>query len=66
MSIPNCPYCGKKMMVDRIDLGGGVCGYAPIHENEEEACGREFDGVFRTAEQAEIFWKRAVYYSEER
>jgi len=23
MSIPNCPYCGKKMMIERVDLGGG-------------------------------------------
>lgn len=65
MSIPNCPFCGKKMIIERVDLGGGSGGYTPIHEDEKN-CGKEFNGVFRTAEQAEHFYKLAVYYAEER
>lgn len=66
MSIPNCPYCGKKIIIGCVDLGGGNGGYAPVHENEEdgEACGMA-TVTFRTAEQAEIFFKKAVYYAED-
>lgn len=66
MNIPNCPYCDKKMMVGRVDLGGGSCPWAVIHENEEdgEACGYVF-GYFRNSEQANIFAKKLAYYAEE-
>ena len=37
MSILNCPYCGKNMMIGRVDLGGGDSESALIHESEEDA-----------------------------
>lgn len=67
MSIPNCPYCGKKMMIGRVDIGGCSCPFTILHENDEdgETCGKQFDGYFRTAEQAEVCYKRAIYYMED-
>ena len=67
MNIPKCPYCNKNLMVGRIDLGGGTCPFTILHENEEdgESCGVQFDSYFRTYEQADLFFKKLAYYTEE-
>ena len=66
MSIPNCPYCGKKMMIERVCWDDGISAYTALHENEEdgEACGHEF-ACFRTYKEAETNYKLAIYYAEE-
>ena len=66
MSIPNCPYCGKKMMIERVSWDDGCSAWSAIHENEEEGerCGHEF-ARFRSKKEAETNYKLACYYAEE-
>lgn len=36
MSEVNCPFCGKTMVKNRVDIGGGSTAWEYTHETEED------------------------------